>query len=410
MSFEIENFQDDTLDGDYLKHLVDNVHADQACQLGKLWDYFRNPMAPLSGPAAVVGNTSSRPYVQAQEEGLPARITGVYSGSNQAAGPSRKEIVIENDIAWRVHTMVDFLFGQEPTIRSTAADPKIAAAVEDVVETMLQANGGAAFLQELALLGSVYGFVDVAVRVPRDFIIPPPAQGRSAHLFPFASDHSRLKSPTVGDANSTVADGGPGTSVISNASGVASCDAAGPDRDRSKHTLQARHLAQQITLETVEAPRVLPILDEDDYRSVRYWVQVYRKRPSRMAVHRRGLLGLRRESLPAEVEVIEITSARWWQRYEDRQLVDQGPNLLGMLPVVHIQNLSTPGCYEGLSDVEPLVPLQDELNTRLSDRANRVTYQSFKIFSLITQSWIIGLWLVFAVLPNRQPKQCVTIS
>ena len=36
--------------------------------------------------------------------------------------------------------------------------------------------------------------------------------------------------------------------------------------------------------------------------------------------------------------------------------------------------------YEGQSDVESLIPLQDELNTRLSDRANRITFQSFKMY------------------------------
>ena len=29
---------------------------------------------------------------------------------------------------------------------------------------------------------------------------------------------------------------------------------------------------------------------------------------------------------------------------------------------------------------EPLIPLQDELNTRISDRANRITFQSFKMY------------------------------
>jgi len=48
--------------------------------------------------------------------------------------------------------------------------------------------------------------------------------------------------------------------------------------------------------------------------------------------------------------------------------------------VVHIQNLPHPMHYEGASEVEPLVPLQDELNTRLSDRACRVTFQSFKMY------------------------------
>ena len=48
--------------------------------------------------------------------------------------------------------------------------------------------------------------------------------------------------------------------------------------------------------------------------------------------------------------------------------------------MVHIQNLAQPFYYEGISDVEPLIPLQDELNTRLSDRANRITFQSFKMY------------------------------
>ncbi|MEX0745374.1 MAG: phage portal protein [Phycisphaeraceae bacterium] len=63
-----------------------------------------------------------------------------------------------------------------------------------------------------------------------------------------------------------------------------------------------------------------------------------------------------------------------------RRMVEEEANRLGRIPVVHIQNLPQPFFYEGLSDVEPLIPLQDELNTRLSDRANRVTFQSFKMY------------------------------
>lgn len=76
----------------------------------------------------------------------------------------------------------------------------------------------------------------------------------------------------------------------------------------------------------------------------------------------------------------EIVSANAWQRYEGRQLVAEGELPWGFLPVVHIQNIAQPYCYEGLSDVEPLIPLQDELNTRLSDRGNRITFQSFKMY------------------------------
>jgi hypothetical protein len=60
--------------------------------------------------------------------------------------------------------------------------------------------------------------------------------------------------------------------------------------------------------------------------------------------------------------------------------VAEGELPWGFLPVVHIQNVAQPYYYEGVSDVEPLMPLQDELNTRLSDRANRITFQSFKMY------------------------------
>jgi hypothetical protein len=63
-----------------------------------------------------------------------------------------------------------------------------------------------------------------------------------------------------------------------------------------------------------------------------------------------------------------------------RRLEERTLNRLGVIPVVHIQNLPQPFFYEGLSEVEPLIALQDELNTRLSDRANRVTFQSFRMY------------------------------
>jgi hypothetical protein len=80
------------------------------------------------------------------------------------------------------------------------------------------------------------------------------------------------------------------------------------------------------------------------------------------------------------VAVTEITSATAWQRYENKQLVAEGELPWGLFPVAHIQNIARPYYYEGTSDVEPLIPLQDELNTRLSDRASRITFQSFKMY------------------------------
>ncbi len=76
-----------------------------------------------------------------------------------------------------------------------------------------------------------------------------------------------------------------------------------------------------------------------------------------------------------------------WQRYADGALVDEGSNPLGFVPVVAFLNQPAPASdsipprlLEGLSEIEPLIPLQDELNTRLSDRASRVTMASFKMY------------------------------
>ncbi len=328
MGFELEAFDDPDLNEPYLNWLLDSEAPDAEQRLGRLWAYFRNEAHPALGLVADALNANSRPYVQAQEAGLPPRITGL-AGGERAPDVSRKEVVIENDIAWRVQTMVEYLFGRPVALTSRAADPQRARAIEAVVAALLEGSGGLALCQEMALLGSVYGFVDVVLRTPADW---PGGAG---------------------------ADGGE----------------AGLER--------ALSAARRLTLEAIEAPRVLPLLDGEDYRRTRAWVQRYRRALPSVGPDLPwvsfGWAG-RRDRPPQQVEVVEILSDTWWQRYEDRRLVAEGPNPLGALPVVHVQNLALPGDYEGLSDVEPLIPLQDELNTRLSDRASRVTHQSFKMY------------------------------
>src|SRR3954466_1260254 len=83
----------------------------------RLWAYYKNPMrvCRLSGASG-----SERPYRQGQEWGLPRRgqeggrppgIPGVRRGGEPFATDgvhgdiARKEVVIENDIGWRIDTM-----------------------------------------------------------------------------------------------------------------------------------------------------------------------------------------------------------------------------------------------------------------------------------------------------------------
>jgi hypothetical protein len=159
-------------------------------------------------------------------------------------------------------------------------------------------------------------------------------------------------------------------------------------------------MAGRIRLEIVEPARALPLLSPWDYRVVEAYGQVYSIKKwavgngsagkARGAARWRERMGLAwlstdgsvgvRTGGPSVVEVLEVVSADRWQRYEDEQLVAEGRNSLGEIPLVHIQNTAVPFEYAGQSDVEGLIPLQDELNIRLSDRANRITMQSFKMY------------------------------
>jgi hypothetical protein len=100
----------------------------------------------------------------------------------------------------------------------------------------------------------------------------------------------------------------------------------------------------------------------------------------------------RAEAPAAEEFSFDLFGVRWWQRYERGMLAGEGQNPLEFLPFVRYQNAGDPAAGTrvgpagsgwidaGTGDVEPLIGLQDELNTRLSDRAFRVTMSSFQMY------------------------------
>jgi len=337
MGFDLHIFKDEQCGADYIEWLVDERSIDIQARFTKLWDYYSNPSAPaISQRRHIVAG--GRCYLQAQEYGLPPRITGlVHSastgvfGGQQVRDLQRKEVVIENDIAWRINAAVDFLFGKPVSFVSKSPNSQKRADIESILKEVFAANGGIGFFQDMAVLGSVYGFIDCLVR-PDDEI--------------FESISSSSQSSSFKDV---------------------------------------LRLARTIGLELIEATRALPVLEENDYKKIRYYVQhFYQKRNalSKRSSFLERLLspGRRGRDSRKVVAVTEIISPLAWQRYEDKQLVAEGELPWGFLPVVHIQNIAQPYYYEGLSDVESLVPLQDELNTRLSDRASRITFQSFKMY------------------------------
>jgi hypothetical protein len=325
MPYALEPFATIPLDEPLLALLIDEHESMVLPRLLRLWRYYRNALAEPSES----GGSSGPP---AQRAGLPRRLLDIKQLHRDDR--FKREIVIENDIAWRIHTLVDFMFPAAPRIVSRAADPRKRAEVESLLDGIIEFNGGVALWQNAALLGSVYGHVD--------FMIDCTFSPGSAPSKPLLNSHDRIRS--------------------------------------------------SVLIETVEAPRAIPLINRHDYRVLDAYILHYRQpihdieqegwlsrlsRAIRKPAHSNGWAS---RAQRASVTITEIHSATHCQRYEDGVLVSETINRLGRLPVVHIQNLAQPLYYDGISDVEPLIPLQDELNTRLCDRANRVTMQSFRMW------------------------------
>lgn len=336
-----------------LLRVVLNAHKrDRLPRMDMLWSYFRNELEPAhttysgswtgaSGSATAAfaggpGREGARRYRVAQEAGLPARITGTSLGTPFDQGP-RREAVIENDIGWRIQAMVDFMFGRPVRIESTASTERLRGTIERAIDAIWEASGGIGLLQDAALLGHVHGWVDLILRLDEQALV------RNA-----------------GKATSALSGGDPNT------------------------------LADMIRIEAIEPRRGIPIINDGDYRSIdAYAIAVERElnrvvnaeRPGRVS-RLFGRKNTETETVRQRGEVIEVLGRGERLTYHDGELVERTRSALlpDVVPIAHIQNLSQPFRYEGVGEVEQLIPLQDELNTRLSDRASRVTMQSFRMW------------------------------
>ncbi len=320
----------DGLDLAFLDFLIHEHHRQTLPRLDMFWDYYRNDLLDSA-------DDETRRYRAAQERGLPWRLTQRAAGSRR-----RNEIVIENDIAWRIHALTDFMLSKPVTLQSLAPQRERAELIETFLRQVLDANGGLGFLQDLALLGAVHGHVDVLLRT---------------------DDLHSLRSPL----------------------GLTQMMDEARQRDRIIEQ------AGRFVLEIIEAPRAIPVLDPTDYRRLEAYIVHHRRVLNQLdrdsildRLRDRVLGGIAADGRRRSIECAQVWSDALVTEYEgsgdDRRRVKQEINRLGRIPVVHIQNLPQPFFYDGLSEVEPLIPLQDELNTRLSDRANRVTFQSFKMY------------------------------
>lgn len=76
---------------------------------------------------------------------------------------------------------------------------------------------------------------------------------------------------------------------------------------------------------------------------------------------------------------LEYYAERWyrdrWIQYNPGQEPIEKKNMIGEIPIVHIPNLQVAGQFYGLSDLEDVIPLNEELNGRLTDISDVVNYQ-----------------------------------
>src|SRR4051794_1779573 len=284
MAFELTKHTDSTdatlpIHNDRLRERIETLLSSQAQHYRRLWMYYRNPMHPR--PALCDQQGSDRPYRQAQEWGLPSRVTGVRTLSQEPLGPcdlvegvAREEVVIENDIAWRIDTMVDFLFGKSITIGSLCTDPQRRAQIESILTQIIQQHGGDVFFQQLALLGAVYGFVDVLVKFDALKLMKSEDQNlptkRGCHAYGLTNKQECPPYESPRDVDTTRASLKESEAPLSVSSLLPSGESA-PD-DASSSERDASYLPSQddaisritrcIRLEVVEPARALPVLSE----------------------------------------------------------------------------------------------------------------------------------------------------
>src|SRR5690606_12914836 len=153
-------------------------------------------------------------------------------------------IVIENDIAWRIHTLVDFMFPSPPRIVSQAADPHTRRDIEILLQAVIDANGGIAMWQNAALLGSVDGYVDLVLNC--DDLARVPLRSATSAALPGNASAQRAQRP-----------------------GVA------PSKPISSDLVE--RIRSSVHIETVEAPRAIPLVNRYDYRALDGYILYYRQ-------------------------------------------------------------------------------------------------------------------------------------
>jgi len=297
-------------------------------RLELLWDYYRNDL--IETP-----ERGGKPYRLAQQRGLPSRLTGETTGSGSRVSRER-EVVIENDIAWRIHALVDFMVGKPFALQSLAPDGRRGALIEAFLQQVFEANGGVRFFQDLALLGSVYGHVDVLLRTDKVRAID-----RSLRL---SAETSSGNGSTVGNSLETAGVGTNAAHSLPTHRSDAPSSGGGAGSLLDDYGVQLLDRAGAFMLETIEAPRAIPVLNPADYRKLDAYVLHFRQVLNEVddsnfvdRLRERVLGGEARASRRASVECAEVWSddrvIQLQGEAENRRTVSRSVNRLGRIPV-----------------------------------------------------------------------------
>jgi hypothetical protein len=76
------------------------------------------------------------------------------------------------------------------------------------------------------------------------------------------------------------------------------------------------------------------------------------------------------------VDTLECWTPTGYRLVVGERVVREGPNPYGFIPFVHVANLQPPNSFWGESDLTHLIPLNRELDERMSDQADLIRYHA----------------------------------
>lgn len=294
--------------------------------------------------------TDGRVRVTGQESGLPARIVGRSFGlllneRNENVTNSnnlerlRKEPVTENQIGWRVDILGDFMYGEDDDesrtfIKSDLPEENpLKQEIEDLLAAVVDGQDDPTWFHSFYSVGAIHGYTDVVLRMDEAVTIEKNKETDEIVRWLIDDEAFRPK-----------------------------------DYEQFGRALQW-HIASPL--------EVVPLVDPRIRNKLWGWVLHYRTEimpgaevSDNVKIEDKQKIDWIELYVRGLIQVYKLDP----RRGKNYVLVDEFPVPENLLPVTHMQHLKRRDKYRGVGEVEPLIPMQDELNTRLSDRGRGITF------------------------------------